>query len=37
MTDLTSPIVANEKWQPYKHPQPKESPPELIIPNAIPT
>jgi hypothetical protein len=27
----------NEKWVPYKHPQPKESPPELVIPNAIPT
>ncbi|HEY8567352.1 MAG TPA: 2,4'-dihydroxyacetophenone dioxygenase family protein [Beijerinckiaceae bacterium] len=26
----------NEKWVPYKHPQPKESPPELIVPNAIP-
>ena len=27
----------NEKWTPYRHPHPKESPPELVIPNAIPT
>ena len=26
-----------DKWQPYRHPQPKESPPELVVPNAIPT
>ena len=26
-----------EKWQPYRHPQPKESPPELVIAPAIPT
>ena len=27
----------NDKWMPYRHPQPKDSPPELVIPNAIPT
>ena len=27
----------NDKWVPYRHPQPKDSPPELVIPNAIPT
>ena len=26
----------SEKWQPYKHPMPKESPPELVIANVIP-
>jgi hypothetical protein len=26
----------NDKWIPYKHPQPRESPPELVVPNAIP-
>lgn len=26
-----------DKWLPYRHPQPKHSPPELVIPNAIPT
>jgi len=28
---------ANDKWVPYRHPQPRESPPELVVPNAIPT
>jgi len=27
---------ASDKWVPYRHPQPKESPPELVIPDAIP-
>ena len=27
---------ASDKWVPYHHPQPKESPPELVIPDAIP-
>ena len=31
------PTAANEKWLPYRHPQPKESPPELVVPNAMPT
>ena len=26
----------NPKWVPYRHPQPKESPPELIVPDVIP-
>ena len=26
----------DEKWLPYRHPMPKESPPELIVPHAIP-
>ena len=30
-----SPI--DERWVPYRHPQPKESPPELVIPDAVPT
>ena len=34
-TSVTTPM--NEKWVPYRHPQPKESPPELVVPNAIPT
>ena len=37
-TPPTSTVMPlNEKWLPYKHPQPRESPPELIVPNAIPT
>jgi 2,4'-dihydroxyacetophenone dioxygenase len=30
-------FAASEKWAPYRHPQPKESPPELVVPDAIPT
>ena len=26
-----------ERWTPYRHPQPKESPPELVVAQAIPT
>jgi 2,4'-dihydroxyacetophenone dioxygenase len=37
MANTSSASATNEKWIPYKHPQPKESPPELIVPNAIPT
>jgi 2,4'-dihydroxyacetophenone dioxygenase len=33
MTDAPSP----EKWQRYRHPQPQHSPPELVIPDAMPT
>ncbi len=33
MTDAPSP----DKWQRYRHPQPKHSPPELVIPDAMPT
>ncbi len=31
------PVVASdaERWTPYRHPQPKDSPPELIVPNVI--
>ena len=28
---------ASDKWIPYRHPQPQESPPEVVIPNAVPT
>jgi len=28
--------VANPKWVPYRHRQPQNSPPELIVPNAVP-
>ena len=27
----------DERWTPYRHPQPKESPPELVVAQAIPT
>ena len=30
-------LPADDKWVSYKHPQPKDSPPELVIPNAIPS
>ncbi len=36
---MSGPVAASdtEKWQPYKHPQPKSSClPELVIPNAVP-
>ena len=37
-TPLPSTVTPlNEKWVPYRHSQPKESPPELVIPNAIAT
>jgi hypothetical protein len=26
----------SDKWVPYRHPQPRESPPELVIPDAVP-
>jgi quercetin dioxygenase-like cupin family protein len=26
-----------DKWQPYRHPMPKESPPELVVSDAVPT
>jgi len=29
--------LASEKWQPYRHAMPKESPPELVIPSVIPS
>ena len=29
--------AVHEKWIPYRKPQPRESPPELVIPDAIPT
>ena len=33
------PVAATqeERWTPYRHAQPKESPPELVVPNVIPT
>src|SRR5919112_741167 len=34
-TSTAAPI--SDKWVPYNHPQPKDSPPELVVPNAIPT
>jgi len=34
-TSIAAP--ASDKWVPYRHPQPKDSPPELVVPNAIPT
>ena len=27
----------SDKWLPYRHPMPKESPPELVVPDVIPT
>ena len=34
---MTAPVPpTSEKWLPYKHPMPKESPPELVVPNVIP-
>ena len=34
---MTQPVpLDSQKWQPYKHPMPKDSPPELVIPNVIP-
>jgi quercetin dioxygenase-like cupin family protein len=35
--DVASPAGdLNNKWVPYRHPQPRESPPELVIPDAVP-
>ncbi len=34
---LVAPETEAEKRMPYKHAQPKESPPEVVIPDAIPT
>ena len=35
---MTQAVPADsDKWQPYRHPMPKESPPELVVPDAIPT
>ena len=28
--------VSNDRWLPYRKAQPRESPPELVIPDAIP-
>ena len=27
--------TASDKWTPYRHPQPRDSPPELVIPDAV--
>jgi hypothetical protein len=35
MQDSGAPI--DERWIPYRHPMPRESPPELVVPDAIPT
>ena len=35
MNERADPSKA-EKWIPYRHPQPKLSPPELVVPDAIP-
>ena len=32
-----TPAIASDKWLPYRHPQPIDSPPELIVPDAMPT
>jgi 2,4'-dihydroxyacetophenone dioxygenase len=37
MSPQDRPLVASDKWIPYKHAQPQNSPPELIVPNAIPS
>jgi len=29
--------LASEKWQPYRHAMPKESPPDLVIPSVLPS
>ena len=29
-------VSTEERWTPYRHPQPKDSPPELVVPNVIP-
>ena len=38
MANQPTPTVmpADDKWVPYKNAQPKESPPELVVPDAIP-
>ena len=34
---MTQPVPSDsQKWQPYRHPMPKESPPELVVPDVIP-
>jgi quercetin dioxygenase-like cupin family protein len=34
---MTQPVPPDsQKWQPYRHPMPKESPPELVVPDVIP-
>ncbi|MBP5857139.1 2,4'-dihydroxyacetophenone dioxygenase family protein [Marivibrio halodurans] len=35
MPDSVETAKSGDKWQPYRHPQPKESVPELVIPNAV--
>ena len=30
-------LLVSEKWQPYRHPMPDESPPELVISSVIPS
>ena len=42
-SELTFKLIAlqhyadlNDKWVPYRHSQPRESPPELVIPDAVP-
>ena len=32
MSPQDRPVVASDKWIPYRHPQPKDSPPELVDP-----
>lgn len=35
---MTQPVaLESQKWQPYRHPMPKESPPELVVPDVIPS
>jgi 2,4'-dihydroxyacetophenone dioxygenase len=34
---MTQPVPPDSsKWQPYRHPMPKESPPELVVPDVVP-
>jgi quercetin dioxygenase-like cupin family protein len=34
---MTQPVSTDsDKWQPYRHPMPKESPPELVVSDAVP-
>ncbi|HQS08975.1 MAG TPA: 2,4'-dihydroxyacetophenone dioxygenase family protein [Xanthobacteraceae bacterium] len=37
MTQPRPADAIDEKWQPYRKPQPAEARPELVVPNAIPT
>lgn len=36
LTSAVEPATRDQSRVPYRHPQPKESPPELVIPHAVP-